>query len=323
MLRAAVVMAVDAAYAPFAAVLADSIVRHHPARDFDICLCSPDELDLPADLRALGLRSIRLPGANPYAGGPHQSRHGAETYLRLLLPGLLAAEYDRLLYLDSDILCGGAGIGRLLRADLGGHWLGAVRDNTQWRTPARRNPEFRAAGLPALPYFNAGVLLVDTAAWVAAEVEGQALRLFRDRPAAMTRHDQSLLNLIAGGRWAEMSPVWNWQYTWSSRFFADLADPRLVHFIGPRKPWKDEARALPARFRAPYAAMAGQWPGQPALAGLDPAGPAWPPGLGRMFLKHWWSAARMRAYLARFPDPFRLVPAAEGGVAPRLALPGV
>lgn len=304
MTRAAVVMALNAAYAPFAATLAAGIAARHPGRDFDICLCAQDDLNLPAGLADLGLRTIRIPGANPYAGGPHQSRHGAETWLRLLLPDLLAAEYDRLLYLDSDILCMGAGIGRLLRADLGGHWLGAVRDNTQWRTPARRNPEFRAAGRPALPYFNAGVLLIDVPAWQKAEIGAAALRLFGDRGAILTRHDQSLLNLLADGRWAELSPVWNWQYTWSSRFFADLAEPRLVHFIGPRKPWKDSARALPARFRAPYAAMAAHFPDSGALSGVDAEGIAWPPEIGRMLLKHWWSAARMRAYLARFPDPF-------------------
>ena len=99
------------------------------------------------------------------------------------------------------------------------------------------------------------------------------------------------------------------QYTWSSRFFADLAEPRLVHFIGARKPWKDRDAALPARFRAPYAGIAADWPGMPTLDMAGPQVAGWPPRAGRMFLKHWWSAKRMQGYLARFPDPLGTVEA--------------
>ena len=305
MTRHAVVMACDAGFQPFAMALAISIAAHHQDRDFDICLASQDAAALPPGLRDAGVRQLQLP-VNPFAGGPHEDRHGAAAWARLLLPDALAGEYDRLLYLDSDILCAGPGIGRLLRADLAGCWLGAVRDNQQWRSPRRHVSEFRAMGLPALPYFNSGVLLIDVAGWRAAEVTGQALRLFSGRGAVLTRHDQSALNLIAAGRWAEMSPVWNWQYTWATRFFADLAEPRLVHFIGPGKPWKERGRALPARFRAPYAALAGHWPDRADLAAVDGAAAAWPDDLARILVKHAWSARRMGAYLARFDDPFRL-----------------
>lgn len=304
----AVVMACDAGYAPYAAVLAATIARHHPDRSFDICLCSQDQITLPAAFAGLGLRLIRLPAENPFAGGPHEDRHGAASYLRLMVPRLVAGQYRRLLYLDADILCAGPGLDRLLRIGMGDSWLAAVRDNLQWRSPTRHVAEFRALGFGTGAYFNSGMLLIDVEGWMRAEVESRALSLFRDHGAAMTRHDQSLLNVLARGHWSELSPVWNWQYTWSSRFFADLAEPRLVHFIGARKPWKDRGGALPARFRAPYAALAADWPGLPApdMAGPEVAG--WPPRLGRMFLKHWWAARRMRDYLARFPDPFTALP---------------
>lgn len=304
MARTAVVMACDARYAPYAACLADQIAAAHPGRGFDICLASSAPLDLPETLAPLGLRMVALGVDNPFAGGPHQSRHGAETFLRLLLPGMLAADYDRLLYLDSDIWHGGGGIDRLMAADLGGAVLAAVRDNTQWRTPTRHAPEFRSLGRPARRYLNAGVLLVDTAAWVAAGMEARLVGLWRESGAAMMRHDQSLLNIALDGQWAELSPVWNWQWTWSSRHFADLVQPRLVHFIGRRKPWADTVCALPPRFRATYAGFAARhWPGRTDIAPVDPQSPGWPDDLRRGLLKHWAAAPAMRRYLDRFPDP--------------------
>ena len=301
----AVVMACDAGYAPYALVLAQSIIASHPVRDFDILIFSQDAIAVPQGLADAGVRVEGFARANPYTNGPHVSRHGADTYLRLLLPEQLAGRYGRLLYLDSDILCMGGDLGRLLKADMQGHALGAIRDNTQWRTPGRLLPEFRAMKRSARPYFNAGVLLIDTAAWMAQGIGAQCEALFAQKAQIMTRHDQSLLNIVADGQWAELSPVWNWQYTWSSRFFADLAGPKLVHFIGARKPWKDVKKALPARFRAPYAAAAAQFPTHHDLANLDDAAPAWPENLRKSFLKHWWAAPAMAAYLARFPDPYK------------------
>ena len=305
--RGLVAMACDAGYLPYALTLAAGIDAAHPGRRFDLGLLSEAPLVVPPSLAHLRLRTWTLPGGNPFRNGREEGRHGAAAYLRLLLPDLVAGDYDRLLYLDADILCLGGGLERLLAADMGGRWLAAVRDNTQWRTPGRRLPEQRAAGRPARPYLNSGVLMVDLAAWAREGIEARALDLHRAQAHLLTRHDQSILNLLADGGWAEMSPVWNWQYTWSSRYFADLAEPRLLHFIGPRKPWADAGADLPARHRRAYADfLARHFPGVPCA---DPGPMAWPGGLRRSLLKHWAAAPAMGRYLARFPDPYALVPA--------------
>jgi hypothetical protein len=121
----------------------------------------------------------------------------------------------------------------------------------------------------------------------------------------MIRHDQSLLNIALDGGWAELSPVWNWQWTWSSRHFAELAGPRLIHFIGPRKPWADTGCEFPPRFRAGYAGFAARhWPARGDIAAVDPARPGWPRKLRRGLVKHWMAVPAMHRYLDRFPDPF-------------------
>lgn len=304
----AVVMACDANYAPYTFCLAEQIAQAHPHRDFDICIFSAQPLEVPKSLAQLDLKCEVFAGVNPFEGGPNASRHGSATYLRLLIPGLLANRYRRILHLDGDILYQGQGIDILLAADLCGATLGAVRDNTQWRTPGRSNPEFQVLGRSGRPYFNAGVLLIDTKRYVEQDVLGKCLELWGGDPGALIRHDQSLLNLVVDGTWAEFSPVWNWQYTWSSRFFADLAEPRLIHFIGPRKPWKDTSAALPARFRRTYHAfVARHYPDQPELAPVDPVGLGWPTRSTRTFLKHLLSDRAMRRYLTRFPDADKAV----------------
>lgn len=153
----------------------------------------------------------------------------------------------------------------------------------------------------AAPYFNAGMLLIDVERYCEEDVLGQCLRIFADHPEAVPRHDQSLLNLVMHGRWTELSPSWNWQYTWSSRFFADLLDPHLIHFIGPKKPWKDTGHTLPRRYRQAYAAfLRSHYPQKQDMESINPDAPGWPDKLGRTFVKHLFSMAPMKRYLARY-----------------------
>ena len=314
----AVVMACDARYAPYAFFMAEQIALLHPDRTFDICVFSQDNLDLPAALGATGLRLMKLPPGNPFQSGTHADRHGAAAYLRLLIPGAVAGCYRRILYLDSDIMPMSAGIDQLLDIDLLGAAIGAVRDNVQWRTPRRRVPENRTLGRPSSPYFNSG-MLIDVERYRFERVLERCLTVLADAPEAVLRHDQSLLNLVLDGHWTELSPVWNWQYTWSSRFFADLVEPRFIHFIGPNKPWRDTPCTLPPRFRRAYRMFAQRhYPARTDLAAIDPARRGWPPKLARAYLKHLLSIGAMTDYLNRFDTDFSCRPATwKPAVGPR------
>ena len=310
--RTAVVMACDANYAPYALFMAERIALLHPDRTFDICLFSQDDLELPPGLVASGLKLMKIPAGNPFCNGVHADRHGAAAYLRLLIPALVAGRYRRILYLDSDIVPIGGGIDQLLGIDMLGSVIAAVRDNVQWRTPGRRVPENRKLGRPAAPYFNSGVLLIDVERYQSERMLERCVQMLADSPEAVLRHDQSLLNLVLAGRWTELSPVWNWQYTWSSRFFADLVEPKFVHFIGPNKPWRDTACTLPPRFRRAYRAFAERhYPARLDIAAIDPSRRAWPPKLARAYLKHLLSIGAMTDYLNRFETDFSSQPATQ------------
>lgn len=304
--RRAVVFACDGNYIRFAFHAAAQIARlGGEARDFDICIVSTEEVPTaPPGLAHHGVRCARVEVGERFDGLFLDGRRTTAVYARLLLPAMFADDYERLLYVDADVFVGGGDFAALLDADLGPHVLGAVRDNTQWRTPGRRVREFRLLDLPAAPYFNSGVLLVDVTRWNAHDMLGEAVAFGREHRDKMVRHDQNLLNGLLHGRFAELSPVWNWQYTWSSMLFEAMEGANVVHFIGVKKPWRDPDAALPLRFRrAFHDHLATHYPD----AAREPVGRsplADARRMRRMLLKHLASQARMQRYLARFPDPF-------------------
>jgi Glycosyl transferase family 8 len=299
----AVVFASDGKYGRFALFAADQIARLHPERDFDICLCSTEaQPPVPPGLAHHGFRLCRVETEGAFAGLRLDPGRTDVVYLRLALPAAFAGQYRRLLYLDADVFVQGGDFSALLGVDLGAHVLGAVRDNIQWRTSGRRPEQFRRLGYAAAPYFNAGVLLIDVAAFNDAGLMQRCVALGRTHRDQMIRHDQNLLNGTLRGDWAELSPVWNWQYTWASRLFEAMADAHVVHFIGPKKPWTHERGELPLRFRRAYRRFfAAHFPEAPV--GEDGVAPmANRAFLQRSLAKHLLSAHRMSAYLGRFPS---------------------
>ena len=291
----AVVFACDANYAPYAQFAAAQIIRLNPRRAFDVCICTSDPaLVLADDLARAGGRLCRVDTGGLFGALSLDARRTEAAYLRLALPAAFAGAYRRLLYLDSDVFVQGGDFAALMDLDLGGAAVAAVRDNIQWRTRGRRPEEFRRMGLPAAPYCNSGVLLLDVEAYREQRVLERCLDFARAHPDDLLL-DQSLLNLVLRGDWAELAPAWNWQYTRASMLFEGIEEVHIVHFIGPKKPWKHAGGRLPLRFRRAYRSfLAEHIPEAPAIG---PDGPP-PHGnrryLGQTLWRHLLAAAGSR-----------------------------
>ncbi|MFN3970072.1 MAG: glycosyltransferase family 8 protein [Gemmobacter sp.] len=301
--RRAVVFCLNAAWLPYGAFAARQIALLPGRRDFDICIASTEPLVLPEGLRDLGLRLVQIDVGDFAVGQQTDTRLGAESYVRLVMPELLEGDYDRILYLDADIFVSGGDFGALMDADLGGLCVGAVRDQLMWRPSARPPPEFGAAGLEGGDYFNSGVMLIDIPAFLAADVCRRALALGREKGHLFASHDQSLLNVCLHGAWAELSPVWNWQWYLARPFYDMIVAANIVHFITPLKPWRESGKACMAMgYRKAYAAfLSAYFPDVPR------AEPRVPP---RMRSGWWWFVNGLRhvqrrgqllRYLDRFP----------------------
>lgn len=171
--------------------------------------------------------------------------------LRLSAFDDLSAVYERVIYLDGDVFQNWGSLEDLLTADLRGCWAAAVRDRLHWA------PGFpfgqgryverlrRATGVPEMVYLNSGVMLIDSASFRRENVTQKALRFFAENRELCRFGDQSALNAALAGRWAELSPGWNWQMSEATLTLTDGRCPRLIHFTGQPKPWSDALRILP------------------------------------------------------------------------------
>lgn len=305
----AVIVACDAGYLRFASVLARQLAAV-PGRRYDVLIGSPEALELPEALSRAGVGAVHATDPQIASALPLDARRSLATYMEVFLAERLRGVYDRILVLDADMLLERGDPSGILAADLHGHAVAAVRDNRQWRTPGRRVGEFKALGWPAAAYFNAGAVMIDTAAWARDDLTARCRAFARGRLAGLGR-DQALVNGVLHGDWAELSPLWNWQFTRASAHLTAMADPCLVHFIGPLKPWKAESAAVvPLRYREAYAE-----PGSP------PPARRWPEAgeMRRALFRQWRAAGPMLAYLNRFPDADSVLP---GAVAPGTLPPG-
>lgn len=202
------------------------------------------------------------------AGPQYDAVITSPSYFRLSLDQFI--DVGRVIYLDGDLLCLGD-IGALYGEDLGDKALGVVRDlfavktelikNNTIQTPAVRREEYWepmydnlrrvAGGRPLRDLFNSGVLLVDVARYRDRGL-AEAARQYAKQDGLMIG-DQDALNLATLGDVKYISSAWNSSRgnleaddRWPSEdieYFRDgKADPKIVHFVGPQKPWKNYPR---------------------------------------------------------------------------------
>ena len=163
---------------------------------------------------------------------PH--RYSSATFLRLCLPEIISQNYQRILYLDSDVLAV-ADVTPLLQGDLKSHTLGAVPEVKM--APGRgilTDWHRRKLGIAAnADYFNAGVLLFDWQQTLANRMLEKARTLLLSG-----KHfdflDQDALNLVYESRWTALPLKWNVEQ--SAACYLNVA-PALRHFNHAAKPW--------------------------------------------------------------------------------------
>ncbi len=208
------------------------------------------------------------------ARGPSASQHvSAAAMGRLFIPRKLTG---RILYIDGDTQVTGD-VAPLFDLDMGGKPLGAVRDfvmtklarRGHGRSARKRRMVERCQRLighdSVCSYVNSGVLLIDTDAIRAnpALIAGMEDIV---RASAYPLGDQDHINHVFSGQIAYLNPSWNasWgraarQCLFAPQAHANTAEtqndaPRIVHFHGPRKPWKSARLDFwSARFRATQA----------------------------------------------------------------------
>ena len=185
--------------------------------------------EIPVDTSLAGLAS----------NGLHS--YTAASLARLYLDALLPKGIDRILYLDSDILCLGS-LRSLFTTDLSLSAAAAVRD-----VFTRRIVDGRLPGLDRYlnidhqrPYFNSGVLLINRPLWRHYSIELAALEYVRNNKGVTRFPVQDALNVALHGLWKPIGKEWNYMrpYRLEPQFNGFLRHAALVHFITAHKVWE-------------------------------------------------------------------------------------
>ncbi len=247
----AIVFTVDAKFLPYGLFTIDQIAMLYPDAPFDYIIVTQD--DLP-DHPLIDAHSIRICNLAKDAVGsdfPHTDRISAATYLRFYIARALPV-YSRLLYLDSDLYIRRGNFPKLLSSDIGNHPLAGARDPVQFRHPNFHSPDMKGLGLGRFKYLSAGVQLIDTSRYNSMHIGEQAVELAVAKPEKMAVFDQTAINAVLKGGFAELPPIWNWLYGFRTLYFTEIYDPPILHFAGRRKPWNTFGGEIPKRYCDSY-----------------------------------------------------------------------
>jgi len=159
--------------------------------------------------------------------------YSKSTYYRLFIPNLYP-QYDKVLYLDSDIvICGD--ISALFNTDLGDNLVGAIPDGAILKVKVFQDYAEQRVGVEKYHhYFNAGILLMNTKRLREIDFE----TLFIDMLGKVTfdvAQDQDYLNAICKGKVTYIDETWN-QMPINSKD-GGSGRPNLIHFNLSFKPW--------------------------------------------------------------------------------------
>ena len=179
-----------------------------------------------------------------------------ETYYRFLIQKVLPF-YDKVLYLDSDIIINGD-IAKLYNIDLQGKLLGAVRDidflgNLNVKHGKRMNYAKTVLKMKnPYDYFQAGVLVVNTKAMRERYTIRQWLT-YASNPAFIY-NDQDVLNAHCESEVLYLPWEWNVVHDCGGRvgnlfvqapndiydaYMRSRNNPQIIHYAGFQKPWTD------------------------------------------------------------------------------------
>ena len=169
----------------------------------------------------------------------------ATTY-RILIPEIFD-KYDRIIYLDSDIIVR-SDIVDLYKMELDGNILGAVkgrykREDIEWM----RHHLEETLGISTDHFFNAGVLLIDTKVFNAKQIKKKAFDILTKRDD-LTFMDQDALNIVCENQVKYIDEFWNYEcgaLETGDEYVSDNSNTEItgeikagiIHFDGTYKPW--------------------------------------------------------------------------------------
>lgn len=231
--------------------------------------CRIDDNEMERFARQNGcLVSILRVQEDDRASLPTNKLWSTAIWYRFLMADYLADKIDRLLYLDSDIICNG-NLGAFTHLDLQGNIAAAAHERgSEWWQ--QRAQTLNCPGI-ASGYFNTGVIYFDLRKWSSLKVTSQILSLLQndDVIKRLTFYDQDLFNLVLWDKVLPLDGKYNVQFSINRVLKntpqSDINSATLIHYIGPTKPWFSWATNYEACKPFWHALAESPWQDMPAM----------------------------------------------------------
>lgn len=171
------------------------------------------------------------------------STYPPSVFLPLFVPEMGEIDSCRVIIADSDIIFQ-SNVGELWETPLSGAVVGAVPEAVAFGGTIGGHGYIdcdRWGIDPDGSYFNAGLTLVDVAAWRDADTTSACVDRIRASPGEMHFADQDVLNIVLVDRWKQLDPAWNQLSAKMTCDQPDAAaasgDAKAIHFNDRPKPW--------------------------------------------------------------------------------------
>lgn len=169
---------------------------------------------------------------NRYCNKLRQDYFTLTIFFRLFIPEMFP-EYDKGIYLDSDIVVPGD-ISELFEVDLGDNLIGACRDNSIRDIPELVAYTDRGVGVGIDRYINSGVLLMNLKGLREKHLERRFLELLATYHFDNIAPDQDYLNVLCHGKITYLDASWDAMPVQGK---PAMENPRLIHYNLFAKPW--------------------------------------------------------------------------------------
>jgi len=258
-----ILFAANDSFAPYMAVAIRSILDHAtPDHNYDIVVLHKDISEntmkmMQSMTENYDNASIRFFDMNQFLGDYRfytsvaGGRLTEETYFRLFAGEIFADGYERVVYLDGDMVVM-TDIAQLYEVDLDGYYLAAARDMAgiaYCHKPLNDRLEYREKTLGLTEpdnYFIGSPLVMNLNMLRTDYPERKLIDIASSRE--WQQHDQDVLNVICnGGKAKLLHAAWSVLEDYGDNHYLprplkeewreSVQDPKIIHYGGDRKPW--------------------------------------------------------------------------------------
>lgn len=169
-----------------------------------------------------------------FTGFGTTKRFPVETFFRFLIPAYLPISEKRAIWLDVDLIVNGS-LESFYHQDFEGNHLVGCRDI------GNHEAKLQKLGCPSgTVYINSGVLLFNVELMRRYQLPDY-LAYYAEHEKEITWFDQDVINGMFAGRIKALDcDMYNVQALWNRKGVSQLDDVRILHYIGPYKPWQRE-----------------------------------------------------------------------------------